>query len=711
MRYVVVKNARLRQAVLLATVVIMPPAHGDGPDTSSWLCESCPFEDGYRAEYQAGASYLTDDAARFGNTRGYDEQRLYPELAGQGSLVSEEHRVAWQVRDLGIDAREISLAGQKSGTLDYRVEYRELPVHQFDTTTTVFRQASSSELVLPSGWIRAPLTGGFAALDESLSGRNISRDRRTLEASVRYEPLEALRLTARYKRGEHDGLRITGGPYFTQSSLLPAPFEFAANETELGMRYASESGFVKVSWFGSYFQNSNAALSWQNPFTSAVGAETASLAQAPDSSMQQLTLQGAWWHQSTGTVLGATAATGRLRQDDRLLAYTRNGSLDSAVLPRQHAGGRVDTGSIAVNLQSRPLDGLSLKFGWRIDERDNDTPVNAWQRVIVDTFDSGSMELNVPYSYRTTKIRTSGQYELVNGIDISAGFDRTVTDRDYQEVAEQTETGGWGSLRWRPVQWVNVRARAGTSEREIDRYDEAVASEFGQNPLLRKYNLAYRYRRYGKVSLTAASVDTPISFSIDVMYADDDYSQSRLGLQSTEETQVAADVSWDFGDNRHVYLHGGTDSMDADQLGSEQFAAPDWSASHADRFHTAGAGLALGQVADKVDIALEYARSVGRSAINVYSLASGPSGLPDLRSRLDSLRATATWRQSERLSYVFGVRYEGLAVSDWAQDGVAPDTIPVVLSLGARPYDYDVILVTLGIRYRPASGEYQAVSR
>jgi hypothetical protein len=45
------------------------------------------------------------------------------------------------------------------------------------------------------------------------------------------------------------------------------------------------------------------------------------------------------------------------------------------------------------------------------------------------------------------------------------------------------------------------------------------------------------------------------------------------------------------------------------------------------------------------------------------------------------------------------VRYEDYASSDWALQGVEPATIPTVLTLGADPDDYDVVLATLSFRY------------
>jgi hypothetical protein len=64
------RNTLLRTTV--TAVLLAPAAALAQVDTSDWNCEYCPFDDGYRAEVDAGATYVSDDAARFGNGTGFD---------------------------------------------------------------------------------------------------------------------------------------------------------------------------------------------------------------------------------------------------------------------------------------------------------------------------------------------------------------------------------------------------------------------------------------------------------------------------------------------------------------------------------------------------------------------------------------------------------------------------------------------------------------
>jgi MtrB/PioB family decaheme-associated outer membrane protein len=694
-----------KRATLLArclgvtSVAIASAALAQQPDTSSWVCEYCPFADGYRADYEAGTSYVTGDAAHFGDAGGYNEQGAYLNLDGSGSYASENYQAQWLAEDLGLDSRYLSVSGGNQGSYGYRIAYRELPRHRFDTTQTIFQQASPDSLSLPPGWVRSPVTGGFSALGASLVDRDISSERRVLELGGRYLPSDRFGVSANYRRQERDGLRIAGGSYFTQSSLLPAPFDHATDEAELGLRYSGGQGYLKLAYLGSFFQNENLALRWETPFTSAVGAETGAQAQSPDNSFQQISLAGNYRVHRYDTVFGLNLARGRLEQDDSLLPYTSNPLLTTSPLPRQRLDGRVHTTNVALTMSTRPFDKARIRLAYRLDDRDNRTSVDAWARVITDTFNSGDVETNVPYSFRKTRFNALGSYQLRRNVRVSAGFDRIEYDRDFQEVAEQTETGGWGMLRWKPNDYLDIRAKGGATEREIDRYDETVALSLGQNPLLRKYHLAYRYRRFGELTLAAALPEKPVSLTVTAMYADDEYTQSRLGITDGDDLRVAGDLSFALADNRYLYLHGGYENIESDQLGSEQFATADWSARNTDRFYSAGGGLILRQIAGSFDVTLDYTRAMGSTEISLNTLAAGLGWFPDLESTMDSVRLRLVWHRSEQLAVNLGLRYEGFEAEDWALEGVAPDTVPVVLTTGAKPYDYDVVLVGIGFTY------------
>jgi MtrB/PioB family decaheme-associated outer membrane protein len=687
-----------RGSVFLLALLAIPALSAE-VDTSDWVCEFCPFESGHRADFEAGVTSVSDDSAYFGDAAGYDEEGEYLNIDGEGSYQTDNHQIRWALEDLALDSRYATLSGGRQGSYDYYLSYREIPRHVFDTTNTIFEQSSADTLSVPSGWVTAPLTSGFTELNSSLVSRNIESDRKSFAMGGRYLLSDRFRISADVRRQKRDGTDIFAGSYFTQSSLLPAPIDFETDEVDFDVRYAGDNGFLTLAYYASMFDNSSSELRWDNPFTSVPGAEQAALSRSPDNTFHQITLSGNYRFAPFNTVVAFSGAFGSIEQDEEFLPYTTNPNVVTTPLPRTQLNGDVDTTSYAFNVTSKPHRKARVKLAYRYDERDNQTPQMQWSRVIADRFNSGEIETNIPYSYERSRLNLSGHFDLFKTVRVSGGYERSTYDRDFQEVAEQTEDSGWGRVRWRPNAFIEVSARGGAAERDVERYDEAFAASLGQNPLMRKYNLAYRYRQFGELTFAASLRERPLSLTINALYANDDYQKSQLGLLEGDDLRVAADLSWSFSDTASMYLNAGYENIESLQAGSEQFSTPDWQASNTDDFNTAGVGFRINQIADKIDLQLDYIRSEGSSEIALTSASAGLSQFPDLESTLDSLRIRLSYRVSERLELALRLRFESFMAEDWALEGVGPATIPVILTLGANPYDYDVFMFGLGFRY------------
>lgn len=702
--YRLVRSVRLQTAArggIVAAALLWSAAGSSqsAPDTSLWRCRLCRFEQGTEAEYTAGSAYASDDAARFADANGYDEKGGYLLAASEGRYTGERQRIVWQAEDLGLDSRSLSLDGDRAGTLDYRLRYAELPHYLFDTTATVFTAAPGERLALPSGWNRAPVTTQMTGLAAALVPQDIASRRDTLELGAKLRPLESIQVYADYRRQELDGTALSAGSFFTTTSQLPRPIDQYTDELNVGLRFATERGTLDFAYRGSFFDNRLDALSWDNPFSSPPSGTRGRLSDSPDNSYQNLSLGGAFRFLDNAT-LAFSAGIGHGEQDEALLPYTINAALDDGrMLPRATLDGSVDTSHAALTVSARPWSRLRLRAAYRYDERDNRTPIATWNRVITDAFDSTQTESNVAYDFERARLSLNADAEITKRLKFSAGYDRTTQDRNAQEVTGQTEDAGWGRLRWRFAPGFELSVRRGTAKRDIDRYDTALATELLQNPLLAKYNLAYRFRTYADLALTATGSKRPFTFALSSFYADDDYTRSRLGLTNDNDVRLAADFGWTFSPHVSLYASISHEAIDARQSGSESFAAPDWSAQNEDRFRTFAGGLRLLQILPRLDLNIDMSSSDSRTGISLAS-GSGVDTFPDLRSKLDALRLKAIYHRSQRLSVLLELRYEDLDTEDWALEGVEPATIPELLGLGADPYRYNVFVLGAGITYR-----------
>lgn len=668
-------------------------------DTSNWNCEYCPFDKGYLAEYEAGASHVSDDALRYGNATGYDEKGAYAELGGAGKYASDNMEYSWSARDLGLDTRSLQIAVDRPGLFSVDLGYHAIPYRLFGSTSTVYT-IDGGRLHRPSSWTSAATTGAMADLDASLRPVDIGHDRDILELGLSYHPLSNVSLHADYRRQERDGIEIASAGGYTQANFLPRIIDDYTDQVDAGVSFKLEHVVLSLAYYGSFYGNRVDALTWDHLFTPFSSANVGRSATEPDNKFQQFSLSGVYRAGFLDTVLAFSAASGQGVQDMNLLPYTINADVVSPSLPVTAFDGKVDTGNYAFTLTSKPFDKARIKASYRFDERDNQSPVLTWTRVITDTFVTSDNEQNVPWSYQRSRLNVSGTYNLFDTVTVSAGYDRSDLEREFQEVADQTEESTWGKLRWRPTAYLEAVIKGGDAIREIDDYDTTVAASFGQNPLMRKYNLAYRYREFAELTLSASLPERPLSVGMTYLYADDSYTKSELGMTASEERRYTMDFSWAVSDSSTLYLTAGNESIDATQVGSESFTGPAWTAAHEDEFSHVGGGLMLAGLDEKIDLTLDYSHSLGETEILYSGMSVSGADLPDLDSTLDSLKLTLDYAWSDRLSTRFLLRWESFETSDWALDGVLPDTIPSVLSMGAKSYDYDIWAFGVSFRYR-----------
>jgi MtrB/PioB family decaheme-associated outer membrane protein len=688
---------------LFALLLIAPPLSAQ-VDTSEWKCEYCPFPEGYEADVEVGATSISDDAARFGSATGYDESGVYGNVDGEGMYASDGYRLAWMAEDLALDSRVLEVEGGRPGSFGFRLGYSELPYRLFNTTQTVYTAAAGDMLELPSDWVYASQTQNMSALPAALSARNIESDRKTLNVGADLEAGSEFSFFVDYRQQHNEGVDVVGGSNFAQAALLPRAFDYETDLLDAGVRYSGGPLSLSLVWFASVFENNADALIWDNPFQTFPGAEQGRLAQEPDNEFTQLSLSGTYVADALKSVVAFTAAMGQGEQDEDLLAYTINPLVGAGDLPRASLDGKVDTTNYALTVTSRPFAKARIRLSYRYDQRDNKTPQSAWSRVVVDGFLAPGSDTNVPYSFERTRLSVVGDYRLFDTLRLAAGYESTQLDRDFQEVAEQSEDSGYGQLRWRPTPSLELDVKGGAARRDIDRFDDTYAGAVGQNPLMRKYYLAYRYRDFGEMTLAFTPSELPVSLALNVLYADDSYSRSQLGLLAADELHLTADLGWTVSEKTSVYLNVSDEAIEAEQVGSSVFGGPNWTATHDDDFLTYGAGIRIRQLADKVDLLLDYTYADGESEIVVDPPAGLSSEFPGLESRYDDLRLTLSYQGSERLQWNLSLRYYRFETEDWALEGVAPDAVPSLLSLGAAPYDEDVFAVGIGVRYSIGKG-------
>jgi MtrB/PioB family decaheme-associated outer membrane protein len=676
-------------------------AQAAAPDTSEWTCSKCPVDRGYRSNVELGAAYTDEASAKFGDYTGLDEDNGYVLADAEGKASTESgYTLSYELTDLGLDSREASIEGGKQGRYEFGLFYDQVPHRIFDTTSTVFGGVGGTALTLPAGWVPAGSTAGMTALDASLQPVDVELDRYRYGASGAFWLGQNLAFSIDYRRDEREGTRPQLAAIGSTSTELLRPVDDATDRLEARVRYQAERWFAEFGYSGSLYDTKAAQVRWDNPFNPLTpGATEGRMALAPDNDYHEVSLSAGWQGLPGNTTVAVSAATGKGTQDIGFLPYTVNPSIATDALPSQSLDGEMTVTRADLTVSSRPMDKLRLRGAVVYDERDNGTPQAAFTSIVhADTFPIDEDRTNAVYGYERLRASGSADYQVYPTVTLGLGGEFRSTDRTgtAREVASEDVLDGWGRVQWRPTGYLGLVARGGVEEREPDLYDTTVGDANGQNPLLRKYYMAYRYRSYGELLANLSLGKLPLTLGASVFYADDSYTRSDLGLVSGLDRRYALDLTWAINDKVSAYASGGREEIDSTTRGSSTFSTPDWQGDVEDEFTTVGFGLNA-QFTDDLRLDLGYTYAAGGSQTVVTGVAGG--AFPRVSSRLNSFEADLTYALNERVDMVLGWRYERYSSDDWALSGIEPDTLATVLSLGADPYGYEVNYVAASLRY------------
>jgi MtrB/PioB family decaheme-associated outer membrane protein len=431
------------------------------------------------------------------------------------------------------------------------------------------------------------------------------------------------------------------------------------------------------------------------------------MALAPDNTYQQAMLSGGYRFARWDTSVNASYAVDRMEQTDALLPYTINPGIPALPLPVAQFDGEADVTHANLRVSMRPLDKLRLSGEYRSSERDNQSGQYEWAIVQADGFQALGA-FNPVYSYETRDTLLAADYRFSRMVQVSAGWDNKIRDRDYQDVTRTDEDATWARVRFRPVDQLSLGLRAESSSRDARQATGLPLPGAGaqQNPLLRKYYLADRDRD----TLQADADFTPAGrFGLAMRFetARDRYDESEVGLVSADYDQYSAEASVRVGEKLGVIGYFSRENYDSRTVGAASFLAPNvappnWAGVSEDRHDVYGLAFNWPGLKDgKLDLRADLNRADTRGDIRIENPLGGASDtLPTLISELTGAQLMADWHLDARWSLNAGWRWEKFDADDWAKDGVGPATIDNVLTFGAETLDYDVNVFMLGFTYR-----------
>ena len=667
-------------------------------DTSKWRCKFCEVEEGWSGELSLGIGRVSDDSFQFGDYNGLNESGSY--FIADADLRYRNEAADYlnlSMSDLGIDSRSLKIEGGTQGSYTLFLTYDELPHFVSDSASSPYQGISGNALTLPAGWVRSNSTGGMTSLAANLKAVDIETRRKQLATGFSLKTDSPWSFSANVRHDEKDGHRRTAGTFLFSSSQLIAPVNYVTDEVNASVSYRQKKWQARLAYLASSFTNDNQSLTWQNAYTPLVaGVDTGELALAPDNQFHQLILSTAY-HFNDKNRVSAEIAVGRMEQNEDLLPFTQNNSLNAPALPTDSANAEVDTTNAKINYSLQASDRLRLNASYTYSDRENNTPQLAYDWVSTDTLLT-TPRSNQPYDFTRRLLKLKADYMMESQRSFAIGLDQDVRQRSLQEVDETTDNILWGIFRLRHIENLEMQFKLAHSERGASAYQTATETLPPQNQLMRKYNMADRDRNsmglYANL-LTESEYSIGVSFE----FAGEDYIDSELGLIDSEDVSFSGDITAMLSEETGLNFFLGNQVIKSRLAGSQNFSTEDWSAKNRDKFGHYGISITHVVIKNSLDVGADFIRS--RSSGEVILKASGSDpAFPVLRSNLDSVRLYANYRVDESMNLQLAYWHEDYDVSDWGIDDVSADTVSNLLSLGETDLSYTNQVVKLSLRYQ-----------
>jgi MtrB/PioB family decaheme-associated outer membrane protein len=713
-----------------------PSARAEGPPE--------PAITGYVA---AGSYYSSDDDYYSSEYTGFGENEWNVlgdfEVRGRPAWDSGD---VWHFhlrgQNLGLDSRRIDGEGGLQGLFRIHASWDQIPHLLFDDADIVFHGRGNDLLTLPTGWVPATTTRGFAALPQTLDPIRFSRERRDLRFGTDTVLPHGFELSTHYKYDRQTGRKPIGSVIGNSGGnpravIVPEGIDWRTHDGDIALRYASEALQGELGYEISRFSDEQDTLTWQNPFSAIGGWNPAAgyptgfggRGLPPDNEFHQVKASGGY-ELPYDTRIMAHAAFGWMLQDDSFEPYTVNPALVVTTPPEKNdADAKIHTRDVGVRITSRPIEHLRATAEWRLDDRDNDTPRRTFIYVPGDsldqsTIDSDRARVNLPQSYRRNDGRIDLGYEIFERTEVTAGYQHLVTERSWTEADEVKENVVRAGFRTRPIEQVDFRVDGTWADRDGGDYfynaplvwgfsPEHVATtnpatDFENNPLLRKFTLADRERQSIDAHLSVMPIES-LTLGAGITGANEDYDNSELGLRSRRALSWTIDASWSPLETLTAYAYYTRDSFQSRQSGRSFNSDPvqafdpnrNWRQDDEDDVDTVGAGAEWIAIADRLTLRADFVYSFAKDSID---FATGPAlppsvALPTSDSRLYDVSIQAELRLVEHVKARVGYLFESFEADDWALDGVEPNTINEVLTLGQENPNYQSHIVGFSIEY------------
>lgn len=743
---------RKRSATLLQTAALwLLPMAAVAQEMDFDIGEAKPKEPKpiYTSEVELGVGWVSEDSYKFGEYSGLETKG--PFIIGNLSL---------QIRDpydsgdgeyytltgtnLGLESRAIRAEYGKQGKFGLFALYAATPKYLHDDARTPYIISNDgASLTLPANWVPGNRnTAQMTNLVADLQDVNIKYQRQKYGGGFAWLAAQGWTVRSSFTRENKTGDQTiaaifgsTGGN--PAAAIVPEPINYETDNFDVSLGFAGKKGHFVLSYNLSVFRDNNDGLLFQNAYTGPWPASVSYptgyglLGLPPDNKAHHVRFAGSYLISPT-TRATANISYGHLTQNDPFLPFTINpGILAPIALPRDSLDGEIDTILATFGVTSQVTPKFNMRANYRFEDRDNNTPRDIFVVVPADSANQGTLasstaRINQPYSRKQHMVELEGAYRLSGSTKLTLGYAYDQLERTFSEVSKTKEHSIKGKLNANPSATVHTWVSVEYADRNGSDYDDNIAvisshtdeflgpdpeEEFDNHPLMRKYFIADRNRLKVQGSANWLA-DDKLTFTLVGRYNDDDYNKSTIGLTKSRQFTGTLDASYQVSDaiSYQVYytyqrlrydqiaLSWGSTTPPADMV---NFGLRGWTNDIRDKIHTVGFAAEWAAIEDRLDLSFDYyfSRAVTSSDMTAgTALTLAP--LPDLKTTLHNIDVKADYHYSKQMWLRLRYQFQSYRVTDYALDGVEPNTMRFAIGLGNQGPDYDVHVIGLSTIYR-----------
>jgi MtrB/PioB family decaheme-associated outer membrane protein len=519
----------------------------------------------------------------------------------------------------------------------------------------------------------------------------------------------ALQFTADISNQQKDGAKQYGVGFACPSALafscggttatavggavlfVPEPVDSSHTQAEARLNYSGSNFFVSGGYYGSFYSNNassmtpgipgvlNNPLGQPLPLSSGLGAILGNtVALAPDNQAHQFDLIGNYAFNPT-TRANFKVALGTYRQDQDFASA----GLLGAPAGVSSLGARVDTTLLQFGLASRPMAKLNIAADWRMEDRDDKTPLARY------VTEGTSTTTNQAYSSTRYRAKLQGTYELPYKLYATAGLDyefidrgtftSTAAARGVSALRQETEETGYrlelrrqmtetltGSLAYVHAKrdgssWLRPNATQGVTP---------VDPATGLSPTaIFAPNLTDRTRDKIKVFGSWQATDA-LSLQVAIENGKDQYdTPTAYALRDTKMELYSLDASYAINDNwsANGYITNGRQKLN-------QARPAGYILAYDNDSSTLGAGV-QGKIGEKFDLGgsiawiedkSTYAQTLDPGAgLSSAALLAATGGLPEIVFKRTEFRLFGRYALSERSRIRLDAIFQRNNYNDW----------------------------------------------